>query len=109
MRALAASAGLSRPIATLVALLGSIGWAALTATPTGDPTTPTKIVNGVAVVVSLGLFCAAGTWWWQNRSFGLRPVGVGRQTMRRRTWVRAATTMGVVGLLAVVVATLRSG
>lgn len=109
VRELASSVGLSRPIVTLTALLGSMQWAALAAGPDGDQSTLHEAFSGVAAVVSWALFGAAAVWWWHNRSFGLRTSGAGARSLRRVGWLRLAAGLGAVVLLALLVMAIRRG
>lgn len=72
VRRLAVSAGISRPIVMLMALLAAAQWQLA-----GDAVVDSEggalgdVAELVADGASLMLLAASGWWWWQNRWFGL--------------------------------------
>ena len=103
VRRLAASAGVSRPMVTLGALLVAAQWSGMAADPAGSSSDAALAVVGW--FVSVGLFVAACWWWATNRSFGLAPDrlrGVGGLRSHLGWWV-LGTVAAVVALAALVV------
>lgn len=108
VRRLASSAGTSRPMVTLGALLVASQWAGVVSAT--DPGAVVGVVSLIAGVGSVVLFVVACRWWWTNRSFGLDPAqlrGVGGTRSHLGWWTLA--TIGVVVAMIVVLALARTG
>lgn len=103
VRRMASSAGISRPMVTLGALVVSAQWYAVFSSGTVSDSSP-AVVSWLALLGSIVLFLTACRWWWTNRSFGLSQPqlqAAGGSHSHLGGWV-----LGIVAVLVVMMALL---